>query len=97
MTNKPSDKSQGTPPPKPPPPSAAFPQDGMERAKAIEQRYLPDLALMNAGIALGDHADASLHTRMMAGKELREIAMGVPPTVPLAPPPHSEGNSGEPS
>lgn len=91
MANRPSDI------PPAPRPSAASPRDGAERAKALAQRYLPDLVLLHAAIALGDHADASLHTRMMAGKELREIAMGVPPTVPPAPPPHDEGNGGEPS
>jgi hypothetical protein len=69
----------------------------MERARAILHRYLPDLVQMNIGIALGDHTDASLHTRMMASKEAREAVSGAPPTPPLAPPPRDEDNSGEPS
>ena len=94
MTNKPSDKSQGAPPPHPPPPSAPSPRDGLERARAILHRYLPDLVHMNIGIALADHTDASLHTRMMASKEVREAVSGAPPSVPLAPPPRDETDGG---
>jgi hypothetical protein len=89
MANRPSDI------PPAPRPSAASPRDGAERAKALAQRYLPDLVLLHAAIALGDPADASLHTRAYSAKELRELASGVPPAVPPAPPPHDGGDGGE--
>lgn len=67
--------------------------EGGDQAKA--QRYLPDLVDLHAGIALGTHTDATLHTRAYSARELRELAMGAPPTVPMAPPPHDEDDGGD--
>jgi hypothetical protein len=68
----------------------------MERARALARRYLPELARLHAGIALSPDSKAALHTRMLAAKEIRELAGGIPQTAPPAPqPPDEDGGGGE--
>jgi hypothetical protein len=59
-----------------PAPSATSAPEGMERARAMARRYLPDLVRLHAGIALSPGSEAALHTRMLAAKEIRELAGG---------------------
>jgi hypothetical protein len=66
----------------------------MERARAMARRYLPDLVRLHAGIALAPDSEAALHTRMLAAKEIRELAGGIPQMAPPAPQPHDEDGGG---
>jgi len=93
-----SDRPQRVP--LPPEPSSATAAEGMELAREIARRYLPDLVRLHAGIALGSNSEALLHTRMLSAKEIREVAGGgLPQTAPAAPPSPQDdgGNGGEPS
>ena len=80
--------------PEAPSPSATSAPEGMERARALARRYLPDLVRLHAGIALSPDSEAALHTRMLAAKEIRELAGGIPPTAPTAPQPQ-DGDGGD--
>jgi hypothetical protein len=73
------------PTPTTPSPSAASPTDGMEEARALARRYLPDLVQLWAGIALGRDTEAGLHTRFLAGKAISDVAGVVPQATPTAP------------
>jgi hypothetical protein len=77
-----------------PAPSSASGPEGMERARALARRYLPDLVHLHAGIALAADSEAALHTRMLCAKEIREFAGGIPQTAPPAPPPRDEDGDG---
>src|SRR5215471_1060827 len=80
-----------------PEPSSTSAAEGMERAREMARRYLPDLVRLHAGIALGPDSEALLHTRMMSAKEIRELAGGIPQTTPAPPTPQDDGsNGGEP-
>jgi hypothetical protein len=70
----------------PPPPSTAHAGDGMEVARELARRYLPDAVVFLAGLAFAPDSEAPLHTKMMATKELVSIA-GVPQPTPMAPAP----------
>jgi len=78
--------------PRAPEPSAVSAAAGLAAARERARCYLPDLVDLMAGIALAPSAEASLHTRLLAGREVRELAFGLPPAVPEAP--HS-GDGGE--
>jgi hypothetical protein len=81
-----------------PEPSSTSAPEGMERARALARRYLPQLVRLHAGIALSPDSEAALHTRMLAAKEIRELAGGIPQTAPPAPQPHDgDSGGGEPS
>jgi hypothetical protein len=70
----------------------------MERARELARRYLPDLVLLHAGIALSAQSEAALHTRMLCAKEIRELAGSIPQAAPAAPRPHdTDGDGTEPS
>ena len=77
-----------------PAPSSTSASEGMERTRALARRYLPDLVRLHAGIALAPDSEAALHTRMLAAKEIRELAGGIPQTAPPAPQPHDEDSDG---
>ena len=77
-----------------PAPSSTSAPEGMERARALARRYLPDLVILHAGIALAADSEAALHTRMLCAKEIRELAGGIPQTAPPAPPPRDEDGDG---
>ena len=80
-----------------PAPSATSAPEGMERARALARRYLPQLVRLHAGIALSPDSEAALHTRMLAAKEIRELAGGIPQTAPPPPQPQDEdGDGGDP-
>ena len=70
----------------PPPPSAAHASDGMEVAREMARRYMPDAVQFLAGLAFAPDSEAPLHTKMMATKELVSIA-GVPQPTPATPAP----------
>jgi hypothetical protein len=53
-------------------------------AREEARQYLPDLVRLFAAIALGD-SEAALHTRMLSGKQLCELAGAIPPAVPQPP------------
>jgi hypothetical protein len=78
--------STGSPVPDvPAPPIAQSGRDGAEIAKEEVRSYLPNLARALLGLALADDAEATLHTRQQAIRQLLDIA-GVVSPVPL--PPH---------
>ena len=74
-----------------PAPSSTSAPEGMERARALARRYLPELVRLHA---LSPDSEAALHTRMLAAKEIRELAGGIPPTAPPAPQPQDEDDGG---
>ena len=80
--------------PEAPSPSATSAPEGMERARALARRYLPQLVRLHAGIALSPDSEAALHTRMLAAKEIRELAGSIPQTAPPAPHPRDEDGDG---
>ena len=92
MARRPSDHPQRVP--LPPEPASASAAEGMELARELARRYLPDLVRLHAGIALGSNSEALLHTRMLSAKEIRELAGGIPQTAPPAPQPHDEDGDG---
>ena len=80
--------------PSAPPPASASAPEGMERARALARSYLPELVRLHAGIALSPDSEAALHTRMLAAKEIRELAGGIPQMAPPARQPHYEDGGG---
>ena len=82
-----------------PAPASASASECLERARALARRYLPDLVLLHAGIALAPDSEAALHTRMLCAKEIRELTGGIPQMAPPAPQPRDEDGGGgdEPS
>jgi hypothetical protein len=72
--------------PRAPAPSAAHAGDGMELARELARRYLPDTVRLLAGIALAPDTEAGLHTRMMCARSLVEIAGVIPQATPEPPP-----------
>ena len=69
-----------------PAPSSTSAPDGMELARELARRYLPDTVRLLAGIALALDTEAGLHTRMMCARTLVEIAGVIPQTTPELPP-----------
>ena len=78
-----------------PEPSSASAPEGMERARALARRYLPDAVHLLAGMAFGSDSEAALHTRMLAAKEIVAIAGAIPQATP-APPPYEAGGGSAP-
>jgi len=67
-----------------PTPPAASASDGIAETRELARRYLPDAVRLLAGIAFSPDSEAALHTKMLAAKQLIEVAAVVPPT-PTAP------------
>ena len=87
------------PPPDAPPPSAASAAEGVDQARVLARRFLPDAVNLLAAIALGG-GEAAAHTKLLACKQLVEIAGLVPPAIPAPPPPQPQSevaDSGEAS
>ena len=82
--------------PSAPAPSSTSASEGMERARALARRYLPDAARLLAGIAFAPDSEAALHTRMLCAKEIVAIAGVIPQATPAAPPYEGAGDSSEP-
>jgi hypothetical protein len=70
--------------PSTPPPSAQTPTVGVEEARALAKRYMTDAVRLLAGIAFAPDSEAGLHTKMLACKQLIEVA-GIAPPTPVAP------------
>jgi hypothetical protein len=79
-----------------PEPASASAPEGMERARALARRYLPNTVHLLAGIALGPDSEAALHTRMLAAKQIVEIAGVIPQATPALPHEPTGDGSGEP-
>ena len=79
-----------------PAPSSTSAPEGMERARALARRYLPDAARLLAGIAFAPDSEAALHTRMLCAKEIVAIAGVIPQATPALPPYEGAGDSSEP-
>jgi hypothetical protein len=75
-----------------PTPSSDSPSDGMAEARSLAKRYMSDAVRLLAGIAFAPDSEAALHTRLMAAKQLIEVAGIVQPT-PVAPS-HDGASSG---
>jgi len=78
-----------------PAPSSTSASEGMERARAVARRYLPDAARLLAGIAFAPDSEAALHTRMLCAKEIVAIAGVIPQPTPAPPPHEGAGDSSE--
>jgi hypothetical protein len=81
--------------PLPPAPSSTSGADGMESAREIARQYLPDLVRLFAAIALAPESEAALHTRMLSGKQLCELAGAIPQAMP-EPPLRDSGDDSDP-
>jgi hypothetical protein len=57
-----------------PSPSSDSPSDGMTEARSLAKRYMSDAVRLLAGIAFAPDSEAPLHTRMLACKQLIEVA-----------------------
>jgi hypothetical protein len=82
--------------PSAPAPSSTSASEGMERARALARRYLPDAARLLAGNAFAPDSEAALHTRMLCAKEIVAIAGVIPQATPAAPPYEGAGDSSKP-
>jgi hypothetical protein len=80
-------------PPAPEPLSASA-RDGMEGARALARRYLPNAVRLHAGIAFGPESEAALHTKMLCAKEIAAIAGVIPQATPAPPQLHHEDGDG---
>jgi hypothetical protein len=90
MQKKPLD--QGVPGvPQAPPPSAKSAADGVTEARARARMFLPNALDLLASVAFSPTSEAALHTRLLAAKQIVEIA-GIPQPPPAAPP---YGGSGD--
>lgn len=78
-----------------PEPSATSAPEGMEQARVLARRYLPNTVRLLAGIALGPDSEAALHTKMLAAKQIMELAGVIPQATP-APPHERAGDGSEP-
>ena len=67
-----------------PTPSADSPSDGMMEARSLAKRYMSDAVRLLAGIAFAPDSEAPLHTRLLAAKQLIEVA-GIAAPTPTAP------------
>ena len=76
-----------------PPPLADDPQAGWDRARDLARRYLPNSVDLLAAVAFAHDSRAKLHTRILATRQLLEIA-DVVPQAPLAPFNVGLGNGG---
>ena len=76
-----------------PDPTSDSTQEGIDAARSLSRRYLPDVVRLLAGVALHPDTDAAVHTRVMAAKSIIEIAGGMPQAFPEAPPLPPGGNS----
>jgi hypothetical protein len=65
----------------------------MTEARSLAKRYMSDAVRLLAGIAFAPDSEAPLHTRMLAAKQLIEVAGVVPPT-PVAPSHEGTGDGG---
>ena len=74
--------------PPPPSPSASRSGDGMETAREEARKYLPNVVKLLASIALSPHSEAALHTRMLAAKQLLDVAGAIPQATPSLPMPY---------
>lgn len=72
--------------PEAPPPAAASSSEGMEHARDMARRYLPDVVRLHAGVAFGADSEASLWVRVNCARQLAELAGAIPQAVPEAPP-----------
>ena len=79
-----------------PAPSSTSASEGMERARALARRYLPEAARLLAGIAFASDSEAALHTRMLCAKEIVAIASVIPQATPAPPPYQGASDSSEP-
>lgn len=75
-----------------PTPSSANPIDGMEQARALARRYLPDEVKFLAALAFGRDTEASLHSRFLAANLLATIAGVIPQATPSPPQLNDAGN-----
>jgi hypothetical protein len=80
--------------PIPPQPSASSAPDGVAATRELARCYLPNALRLFASIAFSCDAEASLHTRLHAAREVVALAGVLPPTTPDLPPPSHEAASG---
>jgi hypothetical protein len=78
-----------------PEPSSASAAEGVESGQDLACRYWRNLVRLHAAIALSPDSAATLHTKMLSAKEIRELAGGIPQAAP-EPPQGESGNGGSP-
>jgi hypothetical protein len=83
--------------PSPPPAASTSAADGLERAREIARRYLPNGVRLWAAVAFAQDSEASLWTRVQCARLLAQVAGALPQAVPEAPGLHDEDGGGEPS
>jgi hypothetical protein len=60
----------------------------MEVAREEARKYLPNVVKLLASIALSPNSEAALHTRMLAAKQIMDLAGAIPQVTPSLPLPH---------
>jgi hypothetical protein len=81
--------------PSAPPPSSASASEGMERAREMARRYLPNDVLLWAGVAFAPDSEASLWVKVQCARLLAEVAGAIPQAVPAAPQPRDDDGGGD--
>lgn len=78
-----------------PEPSSPLAAEGVRNGQELACRYWRDLVRLHAGIALDSNSAATLHTKMLSAKEIRELAGGIPQAAPAPPEPQGESGNGQ--
>ena len=69
------------------PPASKNPPEGMESARALARRYLPNGVLLWAGVAYSPSSEASLWVKVQCARLIAEVAGAIPQPVPESPGP----------
>jgi hypothetical protein len=75
-----------------PEPPADSPEEGMQRARELAQRYMPETVKLAAATAFGD-SNATVWTRLQGGRLIAQIAGAVPEAMPEASRPGGDGGA----
>jgi hypothetical protein len=78
-----------------PAPFAATASEGMERAKETARKYLPNSVDFLAAAAFADDSPASLHSRIIAVKEIIAVAAVIPQGITASLPHRESGENGD--
>lgn len=69
-----------------PSPAAKDGETGIEEARALARRYLPNTVMFLAAVALDPKSEAPLHSRILSAKTLVDLAGALPAATPVLPP-----------
>jgi hypothetical protein len=79
--------------PSPPPAASTSAADGLERARELARRYLPNGVLLWAGVAFAPDSEASPWVKVQCARLIAEVAGAIPQAVPEAPQPRGDGGA----